>query len=130
MLPLSYGRALANRRFRLVTVGLGVSSLGDGMSALGVAWLAIEISTPANRGLVIGGAVAACTLPGGIGILLRRVLGHILNPLRVAWLSDSAAAQSADGLFAPHSPASDLAARRAASGFWSRPRANSSSSRT
>jgi len=43
MLPLTYRQALANRRFRLFTLGFGVSSLGDGMSALAVAWLAIEM---------------------------------------------------------------------------------------
>lgn len=77
MLPLTYRQALANRRFRLFTLGFGISSLGDGMSALAVAWLAIEISSPANRGLVVGGAVAAYTLPGAIGIFLRRILGQL-----------------------------------------------------
>ena len=47
------------------------------MSALAVAWLAIEISSPTNRGLVVGAAVAAYTLPGAIGIFLRRFLGHL-----------------------------------------------------
>ena len=77
MIPLAYRQPLANRRFRLFTIGFGVSSLGDGMSALAVAWLAIEISTPADRGLVVGAAVAAYTLPGAIGIFLRRLLGQL-----------------------------------------------------
>jgi Major Facilitator Superfamily len=77
VLPLTYRQALTNRRFRLFTIGFGVSSLGDGMSALAVAWLAIEISSPDNRGLVVGAAVAAYTLPGAAGILLRRVLGPL-----------------------------------------------------
>ena len=77
LLPLSYRQVLANPRFRLFTLGFGISSLGDGMSALAVAWLAIEISSPANRGLVVGSAVAAYTLPGAMGIFLRRVLGHL-----------------------------------------------------
>ena len=47
------------------------------MSALAVAWLAIEISSPANRGLVVGAAVAAYTLPGAIGIFLGRFLGEL-----------------------------------------------------
>jgi MFS family permease len=47
------------------------------MSALAVPWLAIEISSPANRGLVVGAAVAAYTLPGAIGIFLRRMLGQL-----------------------------------------------------
>jgi len=77
LLPVTYRQALTNRRFRLFTLGFGISSLGDGMSALAVAWLAIEISSPANRGLVVGAAVAAYTLPGALGIFLRRVLGHL-----------------------------------------------------
>ena len=77
IIPLAYRQALANRRFRLFTVGFGVSSLGDGMSALAVAWLAIEISSPANRGLVVGAAVAAYTLPGAIGLFLKRLLGNL-----------------------------------------------------
>src|SRR5215472_14421246 len=77
MLPLTYRQALANRRFRLFAIGFGISSLGDGMSALAVAWLAIQISSPADRGLVVGGAVAAYTLPGAAGIFLRRFLGRL-----------------------------------------------------
>ena len=75
-MPVTYRQALANRRFRLFALGFGISSLGDGMSALAVAWLAIEISSPANRGLVVGGAVAAYTLPGAVGFFLRRMLGR------------------------------------------------------
>jgi MFS family permease len=77
LLPLTYRQTLANRRFRRFTLGFGISSLGDGMSVLAVAWLAIEISSPTNRGLVVGGAVAAYTLPGAIGIFLRRTLGPL-----------------------------------------------------
>lgn len=79
LLPLTYRQTLENRRFRLFTLGFGISSLGDGMSALAVAWLAIEISSPANRGLVVGGAVAAYTLPAAIGIFMRRVLGQLAS---------------------------------------------------
>jgi predicted MFS family arabinose efflux permease len=77
LLPLPYRQALSKPRFRLFSLGFGISSLGDGMSALAVAWLAIEISSPSNRGLVVGGAVAAYTLPGAIGIFLRRFLGQL-----------------------------------------------------
>ena len=76
LIPVTYRQALAIRRFRLFALGFGISSLGDGMSALAVAWLAIEISSPANRGLVVGGAVAAYTLPGAAGFFLRRMLGR------------------------------------------------------
>ena len=77
LMPETYRQPLANRRFRLFALGFGISSLGDGMSALAVAWLAIEISSPTNRGLVVGAAVAAYTLPGAVGIFLRRLLGRL-----------------------------------------------------
>ncbi|MGH7775848.1 MAG: MFS transporter [Candidatus Dormibacterales bacterium] len=77
MFSLTYRQVLAIRRFRVFALGFGISSLGDGMSVLAVAWLAIEISSGANRGLVVGGAVAAYTLPGAIGIFLHRLLGQL-----------------------------------------------------
>jgi predicted MFS family arabinose efflux permease len=69
-------------------LGLGVSYLGDGMSFVAVAWLAIELSPRATAGLWVGSAVAAYTLPGVVGALvfgrrLRRV------PARRLLLADS-----------------------------------------
>jgi len=52
------------------------------MSALAVAWLAIEISSPAQRGLAVGAAIAAYTLPGAAGVFLRPILGR-LDPSRL-----------------------------------------------
>jgi hypothetical protein len=52
-----------------------VSAVGDGMSAVGVAWLAIRIAPPGSAGLMVGAAVAAYTLPGAAGaVLLARPL--------------------------------------------------------
>ncbi|HEX6523184.1 MAG TPA: MFS transporter [Streptosporangiaceae bacterium] len=60
---------------RRLLPAFAVSAIGDGMSAVGVAWLAIRISAPADRGLVVGVAVAAYTLPGAAGaVLLARPL--------------------------------------------------------
>ncbi|TCO51076.1 putative MFS family arabinose efflux permease [Kribbella antiqua] len=78
LVPAAYRPLLGNRIFRRLILGFGVSSLGDGMSFVAVAWLAIELAPPANEGLWVGGAVAAYTLPGVIGALafgrrLRRV---------------------------------------------------------
>ncbi|HEY5988434.1 MAG TPA: hypothetical protein VIV12_18960 [Streptosporangiaceae bacterium] len=45
------------------------------MSAVAVAWLAIRLAAPSDRGLVVGAAVAAYTLPGAAGaVLLTRPL--------------------------------------------------------
>ncbi len=47
--------------------GFAVSAVGDGMSAVAVAWLALHLAAPADAGLVVGAAVAAYTLPGAAG---------------------------------------------------------------
>jgi hypothetical protein len=49
---------LANRVFRRLILGSAVSYLGDGMSFVAVAWLAIERAPQATAGLWVGGAVA------------------------------------------------------------------------
>ncbi|MFL6101710.1 MAG: MFS transporter [Actinomycetales bacterium] len=74
---------MANRVFRRLTLGLAVSYLGDGMSFVAVAWLAIDLAPQATAGLWVGGAVAAYTLPGVVGALafgrrLRRVAARRL----------------------------------------------------
>lgn len=56
-------------------VGYGVSSLGDGMSTVAIARLAIEISTAGGEGLAVGGALAAipCLAPSACcSVLLSR----------------------------------------------------------
>jgi hypothetical protein len=60
---------------RRLMPAFAVSAVGDGMSAVGVAWLAIRIAPPGSRGLMVGAAVAAYTLPGAAGaVLLARPL--------------------------------------------------------
>jgi MFS family permease len=78
LVPPAYRPVLANRVFRRLLLGFAVSYLGDGMSFVAVAWLAIELAPPATAGLWVGAAVAAYTLPGVVGALvfgrrLRRV---------------------------------------------------------
>jgi hypothetical protein len=67
---------VASPVLRRLLPAFAVSAIGDGMSAVGVAWLAIRIASPADRGLVVGVAVAAYTLPGAAGALL------LARPLR------------------------------------------------
>jgi hypothetical protein len=63
---------------RRLLPAFAVSAIGDGMSAVAVAWLAIRISSPAGRGLAVGVAVAAYTLPGAVGaVLLSRPLRRL-----------------------------------------------------
>jgi predicted MFS family arabinose efflux permease len=102
LVPTAYRPVLANRVFRRLILGFGVSYLGDGMSFVAVAWLAIELAPQSTAGLWVGGAVAAYTLPGVIGALafgrrLRRlsakrlllidnvVRGVFLGAIPLAW---------------------------------------------
>jgi MFS family permease len=83
----AYRRLLADRQTRRFLAGLGVSALGDGLSIVTIAWLAVVSAPTGDKGVFVGVAVAAYTLPGVIGaILLRKyvatrparemVLGH------------------------------------------------------
>lgn len=74
--PSAYGALLASRQLRLLLVGLGISSLGDGISIVAIAWLAVGIAPAGSLGLFVGLAVAAYTLPGVIGAL---TLGGVLR---------------------------------------------------
>jgi MFS transporter, DHA3 family, macrolide efflux protein len=68
-----YYPALSHPVFRKVLPGTAASALGDGMSAVAIAWLAIELAPPASRGLWVGAAVAAYSVPGAVGaVALRR----------------------------------------------------------
>ena len=60
---------------RRVLPGAALSALGDGMSFVAIAWLAIRLAPESSRGLWVGAAVAAYSLPGAAGaVLLRRWL--------------------------------------------------------
>jgi MFS family permease len=103
--PSAYRPVLANQVFRRLILGFGVSYLGDGMSFVAVAWLAIELASQDTAGLWVGAAVAAYTLPGVVGALafgrrLRRVSakrlllvdnvvrGVFLGTIPLAWMTD------------------------------------------
>ncbi|TDD13563.1 MFS transporter [Nonomuraea diastatica] len=88
LVPAAYRPLLANRVFRRLILGFAVSYLGDGMSFVAVAWLAIELAPPASAGLWVGGAVAAYTMPGVAGAL---VLGRRMRrvPARRVLLADN-----------------------------------------
>ncbi|HEY6297653.1 MAG TPA: MFS transporter [Streptosporangiaceae bacterium] len=81
----AFAPVLASPVLRRLLPALAVSAIGDGMSAVGVAWLAIRIASPADRGLVVGVAVAAYTLPGAAGaVLLARPLRKLAGRRLVA----------------------------------------------
>lgn len=69
LIPAVYRELLRRRGTRRLLIGLGVSSLGDGMSTVTVAWLAVRIAPAGGVGLFVGLALAAYTLPGILGAL-------------------------------------------------------------
>jgi DHA3 family macrolide efflux protein-like MFS transporter len=70
-----YYPALTHPVLRRILPGAAASALGDGMSAVAIAWLALELAPPGSRGLWVGAAVAAYSLPGAAGaVVLRRWL--------------------------------------------------------
>ncbi|MEV6682930.1 MFS transporter [Streptomyces erythrochromogenes] len=70
LLPRAYRPLLAHSGFKRLLPALAASDLGDGMSVVAVAWLAIEIAPPGRSGLLLGAALAAYGLPGALGALL------------------------------------------------------------
>lgn len=77
LIPAAYRGLLRDRRARRLLSGLGVSSVGDGMSTVTIAWLAVRTAPVGALGLYVGLAVAAYTLPGTVGaVALGRLLRH------------------------------------------------------
>ncbi|MEV4133924.1 MFS transporter [Dactylosporangium sp. NPDC049742] len=69
-----------------VLPGLVLSALGDGMSAVAVGWLALQLAPADARGLWVGLAVAAFTLPGAVGtVVFAPLLRNRGAALLVAW---------------------------------------------
>ena len=73
----SYGPVLRQPVLRRILPGMLASALGDGMSMVAVAWLAVQIAPPGQTGVWTGLAVAAYALPAtiGAGLLGRLVRG-------------------------------------------------------
>ncbi|MFJ7589279.1 MFS transporter [Streptomyces sp. NPDC097617] len=78
LLPQTYRPLFAHADFRRLLPALAASDVGDGMSMVAVAWLAIEIAPPGQSGMLLGAALAAYALPGAAGALL---LGRWLRRL-------------------------------------------------
>ncbi|MEU9048221.1 MULTISPECIES: MFS transporter [unclassified Kitasatospora] len=78
VLPGAYRPLLAVRPFRQLLPVFALSDLGDGMSTIAVAWLALSLAPHDGQGTLVGISVAAYTLPGALGAL---VLGRWLRRL-------------------------------------------------
>jgi MFS family permease len=67
--------ALRSPSFATLLAGYACSAIGDGMAAVAISWLAIELSRGRDTGLLVGAAVAAYTVPGVVaGLGLGRVI--------------------------------------------------------
>jgi MFS transporter, DHA3 family, macrolide efflux protein len=70
-----YYPAFSHPVLRRILPATAASALGDGMSAVAIAWLALRLAPAGSRGLWVGAAVAAYSLPGAAGaVALRRWL--------------------------------------------------------
>ncbi|MGO8947975.1 MAG: MFS transporter [Ktedonobacterales bacterium] len=79
------GKNMIPAVYRLL-LGLGISALGDAMSTVSIAWLAVLLAPSGTVGVFVGLAVAAYTLPGVAGALaLGRFLRH--QPVRAIVLA-------------------------------------------
>jgi len=65
-----YWPALSHPGLRRLLPGYALSALGDGMSAVAIAWLALELAPPAKQGLWVAAALAAYSLPGALGMVV------------------------------------------------------------
>lgn len=63
----AYRRVIAQPVLRRLLPWLAVSALGDGMSMVAVAWLAVQIAPAGREGVWTGLAVAAYSLPATLG---------------------------------------------------------------
>jgi len=77
------GRPLRHPVLRRLLPGMLVSALGDGMSLVAVAWLAVQIAPPGQTGVWTGLAVAAYALPAPLG---AAVLARPMRRLRASRL--------------------------------------------
>jgi MFS family permease len=81
-----YYPAISHRVLRPLLPGVMLSALGDGMSVVAISWLALSLASTGTRGLWVGAAVAAYSLPGAIGavVLRNRMRGRASSRLAFA----------------------------------------------
>lgn len=67
-----YRRVLRDPATRGLLTGLAASALGDGVSAVTIAWLAVRLAPHGSLGVFVGVAVAAYSLPSALGAIAFR----------------------------------------------------------
>ncbi|MDX3639827.1 MFS transporter [Streptomyces sp. MB09-02B] len=69
-MPGPYRSLFADPTFRRLMPVFALSDLGDGMTVVAVAWLALALGPEGGQGTLAGVAVAAYVLPGALGALI------------------------------------------------------------
>ena len=89
LVPGPYRSLFADPSFRRLMPVFTLSDLGDGMTVVAVAWLALALAPEGGQGALTGLAVAAYILPGALGAI---VLGRWMRrlPARRLLITDSA----------------------------------------
>jgi predicted MFS family arabinose efflux permease len=82
-LPPAYRPLMDSSGYRRLALGDLVSSVGDGMSVVAIAWQALLLATPRSRGIAVGAALAAYIVPG---IVTGLALGRRLVRVPAKWL--------------------------------------------
>jgi predicted MFS family arabinose efflux permease len=89
LVPGRYRALFADRAFRRIMPVFALSDLGDGMTVVAVAWMALALAPEGGQGALIGIAVAAYIFPGAVGALvLARWMRRL--PARRLLITDSA----------------------------------------
>jgi len=70
LVPGRYRSLFADRAFRRLMPVFALSDLGDGMTVVAVAWMALALGPDGGQGALMGIAVAAYILPGALGALV------------------------------------------------------------
>lgn len=89
MMPGPFRSIFADPVFRRLMPVFALSDLGDGMTVVAVAWLALALAPKGGQGILTGIAVAAYVFPGALGAF---ALGHWMRrlPARRLLITDSA----------------------------------------
>ena len=81
-----YWPVITHPQLRILLPGIGISSLGDGMSTVTISWLALKIAPDGQSALWLALAVAAYTLPGALGaVAFARWLGGRSGAQLACW---------------------------------------------
>jgi hypothetical protein len=82
-LPPAYRPLMKSYGYRRLALGDLVSSVGDGMSVVAIAWQALLLAPRGSRGIAVGAALAAYIVPG---IVTGLTFGRRLVRVPAKWL--------------------------------------------